>query len=463
MIRFHKGIMKKMWGNSTLASLPSSERAMELYYYQQYDSDEYLICCGIDHAYKLYTGAWTKISTAGPVFTGDSSNIFHSTTFNNLYLVTNGKDVVQKWDGSTWADMTGSIICKVMVPFYSRLVVGNTIESGTAYPSRLRWSIIGTSETWTGTGSGAIDMLDTQDAITALCILGDKLFIFKEESIWECYYVGGTDIFRVRKVIDKIGTVASKSVINVGSFIIFYGNDDIYVFDGVQAVPVGTNMSPYLYETSDRVVSNTYLYKAISVYDSETNEYIVALPTLDNSEPNLLIFYNLNNKVFSKRILVCSCLGLYKDKAGSVIWSAATSAWNGGAWGIPWRQGYLPQGLPTVLYGGITGVVTREDKIVKSSELLTWESKDFVVSHNSRFVEFRYLAKGSPFSVAYSYDSGVNWTDDVTLTPSTTELAEVIHYVNISKFKVRIRIRTYGTDFEMIWIEPWYISRARSI
>ena len=461
LVRFHKGLIKKMWGQGAFASL-TTERVMDIYTYKQYDADEYLICCGVDHAYQYTAGAWAKISGAGPVFTGDASNIFFTTTFNNLFHVTNGKDLVQAWDGTTWTTPAANIITQFMVPFYSRLVTFNTTEGGAAYPSRLRWSIIGAS-TMTGTGSGAIDILDTQGAGTGLAVLGDRLFVFKEDSIWECYYVGGTDVFKVRKIIDKIGTFAGKTIVNTGGYLCFFGSDDIYVFDGSQAVPIGSNLYPYLFETSERIINSKMLNRAVAVYDYESKNYICALPTISSDDPYLLLYYDLNGKVFSRRYKSVTSLGFYTDRAGGTTWTAAVGAWTAAAWATPWRTGALPLGMPTLLFGGSTGTMEREDKITKSDELLTWESKDFIVAHNSRFVEVRYLAKGDPFEVSYSYDGGIVWTDPKTLTPLTDELAEVVDELNDETMKFRVRIRTLQQDFELAWIEPWYIPRARPV
>lgn len=461
LVKFHKGILRKMWGFSSFAS-PAAERLMLFDIYRQYDGDVYTLCASVDHAYSCSSGSWSKISGTGPVFTGAESDIFYSTTFGNLWIVTNGKDVIQTYSGSAWANLGGTPpICRYFQPFYSRLVCGCTTESGTLYPHRVRWSIAGNPADWSAAGSGAIDILDTQDVITGMAVLGDRLFIFKTDTIWECYYVGGTDVFKVRMVTKSVGCVAGKTIVNIRQKLYFFSGDNIYAFDGSTCTPLASGIFDYLYVSESKVVDTANLSRAHSSYDSEAGEYITFLPTLDNSTPNLCLVLSVDGQSFSRRTKVCTAVGYFYDVAGLTIWSAATTHWHETAWDIAWRQNILASGMPTLLYGGITGVVEKMDKLTKSLEELIWESKDFIFSHHQRFVECRFLVKGDPFYVKYSVDEGQSWTTPKLMTPSTTSFTEISdHDLNFTSLRLRVNISTANDDFELKWVEPWYLPRV---
>ena len=462
LVRYHKGVIKKDFLLQAFVDL-TSERVMDFSVYRQYDGDIFVICCGVDHAYKYSASVWTKISSAGPVFTGGDDDIFYSTVFDDLFIVTNGKDAIQKWNGTTWAALGGSppTYVKYLVPFYSRLVVAHTYESATVYPSRVRWSIIGDPETWTGTGSGAIDVLDTQDRITGLGRLGDRVFVFKEDSIWELYYVGGTDVFKTRVVTTELGCRCGKTIVQIGTSLCFMGSSGILQFDGSSFKSIGDAIYPITYETVDSLVDHGRIGRAHAKYDYESGKYILVLPTKLNIVPNLIISFDLNNSFWSKRIKDCTAIGyLYRGFGTNVAWSAATEAWSHASWAVPWVADVL--GLPVILYGQSTGVVLQDKKLTPTTEEMTWESKDFVFSQAHRFTEVRYLCKGGPFAVYYSYDQGYSWTVAKTLTPSTSEFSYTSDELNVTGMSIRIRIVTSGA-FELKWIEPFYIDRTRIV
>lgn len=462
-VRYHKGLIKKDFIFSSLASL-TSERVMHFHTYRKHNGTYYTLCCGVHKAYKLASGLWTAISGGAAVFTGGEDDNFYSCTFGDKFIVVNGVDAIQTWDGTTWANLGGSppSSAKTIVPFYSRLVLANTKESGTWYPSRIRWSTVTDMTDWTGTGSGAIDVLDTPDEITRMVRLGDRVFVFKETSIWELYYVGGSDIFKVRQISDSIGCQAGKTVITLGSYLIFVGTDNVYKFDGATFTPIGKNVHPLIFQRSDRQVNLLRINRAHAIYDFDSTQYIVAFPTESNSTPTLILKYDTVNDVWTQRTKECTALGHYFRGAGTnVLWSAATDQWEDAVWDIPWIAEMI--GNPDILYGQSGGTVVVDYKTISTDETLIWETKDFILSHLARWVEIRYLCKGQVFQVQYSYDQGVTWSTGTMITPpSTSVFMEAIDQINITSMSLRIRI-TAANAFELKWIEPWFIARGRSI
>jgi len=464
MVRFHKGLLKKDVGFSSFGD--ANERVMLIDNYYKLAGGSYPIAVTVDKAYQ-YTGTppdYAAISGAAAVFTGDEDDQFCSTTYEDLFIVTNGKDAIQKWNGAAWAALGGmagppAITAKCLAPYYSHLVLGHTIEAATACPHRIRWSDTGDPEDWTTGTAGYFDLNDTVDWVVTLVPMSDRLYIFKERSIWELIYVGGTRIYTARMVVDGVGTYAPNSVHCLGDEIIFFGSDNVYMFDGTPDLRgLGDSLYPLLYDTESKIVNLTKINRASSLHTEETEDYLLVLPTISD-EPDWMIKYNLGNKNWSQRALSATCLGYY-SVGNWEAWNDVVGTWN--AQTGSWFEQSLPPGAPTTLIGKSDGTVVEDNRLTKSDELFVWESKDFIFGHAARITEFRYLVRGDSFDVSYSTDQGRSWSAEITLTPDADNFKELVHYVNFTALHVRCRIRTYNQNIEVKWLEPWFIPRARS-
>jgi hypothetical protein len=496
--RWDQGRLAKEFGLRGMGAVP--ERAMHFDTFYMVDGTTHTLCITTDAVYRYVEASkeWTLI-TGSDIFTGDEDNAFTSCNYfdsagTDIFITANGVDAVQKWDGTTW-DILGGLAAagvssaRVMITFYNHLILGFTLEGGFQCPQRIRWSATGDPEEWdftTDPTAGFIDLVDTVDWITAFCLLGDRLFVFKERSIWEVLYTGGSTIFEFRLVIDGVGTYCPASVVSLGDELIFFGTDDVYLFDGTTLKSVGHQIFPLLYETGYKRVNSSALGRAPAIYMEETTDYLLVLPTLSD-EPTWVLKYNLNLENWSQRILnnPVTALGYY-TASDRTPWSTAEGTWDALTWQIAWKEKSLPPGAPTTLYGfdqgGIMedtrsnygiGVFWNDESRTFNGVTETWselweehyfiyETKDFVFGHTARYVEFRILCMGEAFLVAYSTDGGLTWNEERTLTPSQTEYREMVYYLNQNARKMRFRIRSLNDELFIKWIEPWYVPRQRS-
>lgn len=469
MVMFHKGILKKDYGLADFDDdSPDSERPMLFDTYYQYDGDQYTMLATVDDLFYLSSGSWTALTGAStPEFTGDADDIFYSTVFNDLFIITNGKDAIHKVDSTTISALGGSPpdSAKCLVPFYNVLVLGHTIESGTACPYRLRWSDSGDPETWSGGNAGFVDLLDTPDFIMNIVPMGDRMFVFRERSIWELLYTGntGNSYFTPRMVVDGIGTYAGRSCVNLGDRILFFGSDSIYTFDGITVQAVSDPLFPLLFETGEMIVGHSKLNRTVAAFAEETSDYILILPTNTNDNPNLVIKYNTRTGAFTRRTIEASALGYYTAQT-QTTWSAATGNWEDADWqATPWRRQQLPSGAPTIIYCGTDGNIYEDDRTTYSTELMTWESKDFVFAQSHRWLFCELWVSGNAFDFSFSTDQGQTWSEEETYTPSSTTVMERIRaQVEVTSDKIRFRIRTYNEHFNLKTLIPWYIPRARA-
>jgi hypothetical protein len=338
-------------------------------------------------------------------FTGTQDNLFFSTTFIDYYIVLNGKDSIQKWSGtSRFVDLAGSppSTAKTICCFQNRLLLGGTTETGTNYPQRVRWSSAGTIETWSGGTSGYVDIMDTVDWIMHLKLLKDKCICYKDYSIWEVKYTGGTQVFLPEMKVNGTGTLAPNTIVDRGEIHSLFGNSDILDFDGTYTKVFSTKINPLLFRTGDKILDFSKIIRATSLYISELNEYWISFPTEE-----IIFKYNIETTGWVRHnSLNVTTLGYYDSgSASSVIWSAAAGTWAVNTYGS-WRRRTLPANAPTVLLGFNTGQISEDDRSTSASTEMKWVTKDWHFGHSCKLVEVRFTYYKGGFTCYYSTDGG---------------------------------------------------------
>lgn len=393
--------------------------------------------------------------------TGTQDYAFSSTqTFLNdgadVYFLTNGLDPVLQWSGSGQFTLT-DFYCKQLSTYSNMLLMGYTIESGNACPTRFRWSVPNNPLDHSGTGSGYSDLVDTPDWLTAIIQFRDKIYVIKERSIWEMVWVGGTVYFLPALKLDGVGSAAPNSIISLGEDIIFYGNDDIYLYDGVTLKGIGGSLFSILYDTEKKIVASAFINRAVAVYVEELKEYWLALPTTGENT-SILLKYNFDNESWIPKEIEVTALGYYSISV-KPLWRELTGAWAAQTW--IWMDRFLPAGAPTTLIGVPDGTVYEDDRITRDQSYAVFETKDWAFAHGQRWREIHFEARKGAFSLSYSLDQGVTWSIPVNYT-SSDEFVTYVLFLNSTSKSLRLRCECRDYDLEVKWIEPWYIPRART-
>ena len=427
------------------------------------------------YRYHLANDTFDDLTTANTMSGNDTDNIYGCIALdaagNDTYIWFNGKDPMLSWDGNTsanfvslpaanvangWANQT--ITAKCGTYYKSRLVVAHTIENGAIQPWRVRWSVSGNIANCGGAGSGFVELAETADWITGMALMRDKLFIIKERSIWEMEYVGGATVFTPMMRINGVGSYAPSSVIVLDEKMIFYGNDNFYLFDGFSLTPIGKQIYSQLYEAETRLVNAAKANVSTAAYIEELKTYIIALVHKDKNVPDLIYRYDFDNEAWTMERREVTAFG-YFDVLTYTMWSDLTGLWNEQTWA--WRDRDLPPGAPTTLIGDSTGKIYEDDRITKSTEYMCYETKDFTFEHAVRWTEFRMQIKGGPFDVFYSTDGGTSWAMSKTFAVQTT-WSEYVWYINVTSQRIRFKLESTAEDLWIKWLEPWFIPRTRS-
>lgn len=201
---------------------------------------------------KLYFSAGTTWGATGGG--GASTRAFSDACeFNGDLYVTDGIIGQCRWDGTTattlgvaWNETIGTEgahdgnapVAKLICAHMGRMFVASTVESGTAFPNRIRWSHAGFPEDWRQEDFIDIDVGRDGDQITAICEFRERLYIFKNESTYELSGYGpGT--FQVVPIAQDIGCVGplAKVVTDVGLFT-FSWPQGVYLDKGTGPYPI---------------------------------------------------------------------------------------------------------------------------------------------------------------------------------------------------------------------------------
>lgn len=162
--------------------------------------------------------------------------------------------------------------------------------------SRLYYSNLKDFETW-----DAGDFIDINrkdgDPITALFVLGDYLYVGKEDSLWRVYFTGDTTLspFTLSKVAD-VGVTSHWSVAGTSTVKFFLSQDGVYVL-AVDGLP--QKISEPI-ETSDELFGteiSRWQY-ANGLFNPDEEEYWLHLTSSGGSTNDTLYGYDLRNQAW---------------------------------------------------------------------------------------------------------------------------------------------------------------------
>ena len=197
----------------------------------------------------------TKVAHSASANFTDLTNITNRTdgsrvygiTFNNVTYGVSYDQVSFKWDGSTDADLGTTLDgssgqfpkAQYVAQWNNHVWVGNTYEGGnTKY--RLRWSNLNDAEKWTAADYVDVDKGEAGDYITGLVSAGDRIVVFKSNSIYAVYGFD-SDSFQLVNITKTVGSIPLSSPVATPYGVFFWHdrsgvhvlgqNGTAYIFD----------------------------------------------------------------------------------------------------------------------------------------------------------------------------------------------------------------------------------------
>src|SRR3990167_100428 len=248
-------------------------------YYTKFSSgtERIIATCGSRFYFLNGTTSWDQVT--GPAITGGQNNQFVFTVALDNIIGTNDVDTPFQYDGTTrtsvgFTGLANAVQNAKTVAFFKNyLIFGNIKENSVDRATRIRWSNVGTINTWTDDDFVDLGALAGQE-INAFAELYDNLYVFLTDSIYRVSLVGGADTFQISKVTDDIGCIAKNSVqsitlTNAQNGLVFLDKDKkVYFFNGVIAQDISQ-----LITTTMGGLSGSRLQYAVSA-DTNTDYWL---------------------------------------------------------------------------------------------------------------------------------------------------------------------------------------------
>ncbi len=179
----------------------------------------------------------------------DDTNIYiddnaaKANAYHHVIVCDGGLTNIQRWAGrfeQDFADLTGggdyhdgtthrakqiSLSSKNRLLLLSPLEYNSSSKTWVENNQRLRWPTIGKIQTWTGTGSGSVDLYDTGGVNIWAIPLGMDHIIYQTKGIWSINYVGSTTVYDPRPMIPDLGLLAPHGLVSYNNVHYFMGTD----------------------------------------------------------------------------------------------------------------------------------------------------------------------------------------------------------------------------------------------
>lgn len=215
------------------------------------------------------------LHTDGLALDGTGNDAYH-----HCIICPGGIAPIQRWAGNNetdFADLVGAdgyhhtdsnytTHCALQVgAIASRLLLINARESNAndkliECNQRIRWPQAGKLETYSGTGSGYIDLLETGGYNVWGALLGSQWIQYQNNSIWSLTHVGGTTVFEPDVEMPDLGLLSAHLLYSKNNVHYFIGDDfNIYAYYGGSNIQkIGDKIHRYL----QRDLDPNYAYRS---------------------------------------------------------------------------------------------------------------------------------------------------------------------------------------------------------
>jgi len=312
------GDIEPSWGYTGIgAPKASPKEILHLANYKELAGTSYLVRIDED-ALAYWNGTAWAIATG--TMTGDENDRIRSAMVLDTLIFVNGKDNALVWEGgATFAALTADAnepdTPRHVIGFAERVVFADVGAGAARDTQRLDWSISGDATNFTDTGSGGVNLYDSQgnnpaDDIMGLSVVGNSLLVVRRNSIWVGSRTGdATAPIEFYSAVRGYGALATDSIQDVGSLgIMFLGHDNVYLYNPsfAEPIPVGTPVAERILD----VLDITKTARISSAYVPTTQEYYLFIPQSGDTWAKRAFVFNLErfrtekDLVWTERVFV---------------------------------------------------------------------------------------------------------------------------------------------------------------
>jgi len=254
--------------------------------------------------YRFVDTTATDASVAGG-YTVASDDMWEFVKFRNKVYATQIGNVIQNIEMGATA--FSNLVTSTLVPRARHfdfvrdfMVIGNTEESGTRFPARVRWSALDDPTDFDEDVATQSDFQDLEGAggWVQKVVGGEYGVIVQERAITRMTYAGTPLIFQFDKVIDGIGAWAANSVVKFGRFIFFIADESIRMFDGSETHNIGNNKVDRTFFAD---VDASLKHRIVGAHDPQRKLIAWIYPTSNSvaDNPDKILLYDYGDNRFT--------------------------------------------------------------------------------------------------------------------------------------------------------------------
>jgi hypothetical protein len=252
-----------------------------------------------------YSAGNDSFVSDGQIFAGTWTDPFSVCMYNDACFYSNGVDPIQVKPtfAATGTDLASALSPDTykaisIAPFHEHLCLYHTIENGTEFYKRIRWTKKGTLALSAGTTDfatgtyGAIDIPECDGEIKCSVPLGPIQAIYAERCIILQTWVGDTEVYRFTKALSGIGTPSRRGAASNGLVNWFIGQSSFYEYRGGEdLVDIGLPISSEAFSE----VNANQLSTAFTEYDVINDKVLFHIPTGTSTSPDTVWVYSRKN------------------------------------------------------------------------------------------------------------------------------------------------------------------------
>ena len=346
-------------------------------------------------AYRRVSGAWERLGTA--VWTGSNSDFYWTVNYRGtnpyetfLYVVNGVAADNIKYipaGSTTWTNLRPQLdsgatrfleTAAIIVGFKDRLLVLNTIEdeggNDRTYQNRARWSQNGDPTTaatsWLDDTPGRGGYVDapTQEAITTVEFIKDRLIVYFERSTWELVYTGDATLpFRWQQINNELGAESRFSIIGFDKGAVGVGNVGVHTCNGVNVSRIDEKIPNEVFNIHNGNDGPQRVY-GIRDYFLELVYWTFPDDTADPTFPTNVLLWNYANNSWAFLNDSFTCFG-YFQKDSDLTWADLGSIYGTwAAWNDPWGGPRAQSQFPDIVSGNQQGFTHIIDADKSSNE-----------------------------------------------------------------------------------------------
>ena len=259
-----------------------------------------------DKLYRLVYAAPTDASKAGG-YNLASDDFWEFAKWGERVIATNVGDPMQviTMGGTTFADLATSTLkpqARHIDVVREFVVIGNTVEAGSSYPDRVRWSAVNDATDWDQSAATQADAQDLRGhgGWVQRVVGGEFGTIFRERSIVRMTYAGSPLIFQFDEVVKNRGAWAAGSVVSFDRLSFYLSDDGFYMLaNGVENVPIGrSKVDRYFHNRLDA----TYKHRISAAIDPDQSTVAWAFTTANSQgagDPDEILIYDWRDNCWS--------------------------------------------------------------------------------------------------------------------------------------------------------------------